>query len=211
MAQARGVAREAGLDGIYVIRTSLPAQTLSDAETVGAYKGLARVERAFQSLKSIDLQPTSIWASRGCAPTSSCACSPTMSSGICAKRGRPSYSTTTNALRLRKSAHRPSPPSSSRLPPSASAPAAGAMTACPLHQLQRPHAPSRDHDAQHRRLASGPERHDHPLPPNPPRSRTRRSRCSARACSVSSRQPEPSRKMPRQSEKFSICTMQTSG
>ncbi len=50
------VAREARLDGLYVIRTSLPAETLSAEEAVRAYKDLARVERAFRSLKSIDLQ-----------------------------------------------------------------------------------------------------------------------------------------------------------
>ena len=33
----------------------------------------------------------------------------------------------------------------------------------PVTSFSEPHAPSRDHDAQHRRLASGPERHDHPL------------------------------------------------
>lgn len=50
------IAREASLDGLYVIRTSLPAETMSAADTVRAYKDLARVERAFRSLKSIDLQ-----------------------------------------------------------------------------------------------------------------------------------------------------------
>jgi hypothetical protein len=48
--------REARLDGVYVIRTSLPAATMSAAEAVRAYKDLARVERAFRTLKSIDLQ-----------------------------------------------------------------------------------------------------------------------------------------------------------
>jgi len=47
---------QARLDGIYVIRTSLPAETMSAAEAVRAYKDLARVERAFRTLKSIDLQ-----------------------------------------------------------------------------------------------------------------------------------------------------------
>jgi transposase len=47
---------EARLDGIYVIRTSVPAEHLDAAETVKAYKDLARVERAFRSLKSVDLE-----------------------------------------------------------------------------------------------------------------------------------------------------------
>ena len=51
-----GIAREARLDGLYVIRTSLPTETMSADDAVRAYKDLARVERAFRSLKSIDLQ-----------------------------------------------------------------------------------------------------------------------------------------------------------
>src|SRR5574338_274260 len=52
---AEAVAAEAALDGFYVLRTSVPAATLDAAATVLAYKSLARVERAFRSLKSIDL------------------------------------------------------------------------------------------------------------------------------------------------------------
>jgi Transposase DDE domain len=50
------IEREARLDGIYVIRTSLPAEAMSAADAVRAYKDLARVERAFRTLKSVDLQ-----------------------------------------------------------------------------------------------------------------------------------------------------------
>lgn len=50
------IAREARLDGLYVIRTSLSAEAMSANDAVRAYKDLARVERAFRSLKSIDLQ-----------------------------------------------------------------------------------------------------------------------------------------------------------
>lgn len=46
---------EGRLDGIYVIRTSVPTEHLDAAETVQAYKDLSRVERAFRSLKSVDL------------------------------------------------------------------------------------------------------------------------------------------------------------
>jgi hypothetical protein len=48
--------REAALDGIYVIRTSLPPETSSSEEAVRCYKSLATVERAFRSLKSVDLK-----------------------------------------------------------------------------------------------------------------------------------------------------------
>ena len=50
------VAAEAALDGIYVIRTSLPAERMSAEETVRSYKRLTQVERAFRSLKTVDLQ-----------------------------------------------------------------------------------------------------------------------------------------------------------
>jgi hypothetical protein len=50
------IAREAALDGVYVIRTSVPAAGLSSDEAVSAYKRLAQVERAFRSLKSVDLK-----------------------------------------------------------------------------------------------------------------------------------------------------------
>lgn len=50
------IAAEARLDGFYVLRTSLPAQVLGAADTVLAYKSLARVERAFRSLKTVDLE-----------------------------------------------------------------------------------------------------------------------------------------------------------
>jgi hypothetical protein len=49
------IAREAALDGIYVIRTSVAPDRLGASDTVRAYKDLARVERAFRSLKTIDL------------------------------------------------------------------------------------------------------------------------------------------------------------
>jgi hypothetical protein len=53
---AEGIAREAGLDGIYVVRTSVLEAAMSAAQAVRAYKDLARVERAFRTLKGIDLQ-----------------------------------------------------------------------------------------------------------------------------------------------------------
>ena len=50
------IAAEAALDGFYVVRTSVPAAYLDDVATVRAYKSLAFVERAFRSLKTVDLQ-----------------------------------------------------------------------------------------------------------------------------------------------------------
>jgi transposase len=49
------IAAEARLDGFYVIRTSVADNALAADDVVGAYKGLARVERAFRSLKTVDL------------------------------------------------------------------------------------------------------------------------------------------------------------
>jgi transposase len=46
---------EAKLDGIYVLRTSEPAERYSAADTVRTYKSLSHVERAFRCLKGVDL------------------------------------------------------------------------------------------------------------------------------------------------------------
>jgi hypothetical protein len=60
---ADAIAAEAALDGIYVVRTNLTKRILGDAATVGAYKSLAKVERAFRSLKTVDihLRPIFHW------------------------------------------------------------------------------------------------------------------------------------------------------
>ena len=60
---ADAIAAEAALDGIYVVRTNLAKKVLDDAATVGAYKSLAKVERAFRSLKTLDihLRPIFHW------------------------------------------------------------------------------------------------------------------------------------------------------
>jgi len=50
------IAAEADLDGIYVLRTSVPAGTLATDEVVRSYKGLEEVERAFGTLKGPELQ-----------------------------------------------------------------------------------------------------------------------------------------------------------
>lgn len=50
------IAEEARLDGIYVLRTNLPADQADAATTVRHYKSLARVERAFRCIKTTDLE-----------------------------------------------------------------------------------------------------------------------------------------------------------
>ena len=50
------IQKEAALDGFYVLRTSVPAETLGTAAAVSAYKSLAQVERAFRSVKTVDLE-----------------------------------------------------------------------------------------------------------------------------------------------------------
>ncbi len=50
------IAAEAALDGLYVVRTSLPAGELDAEGAVRAYKRLSAVERAFRSLKTVDLK-----------------------------------------------------------------------------------------------------------------------------------------------------------
>ncbi len=51
-----GIASEAALDGLYVIRSSVGADQLGAEELVRSYKLLAGVERAFKTMKSVDLQ-----------------------------------------------------------------------------------------------------------------------------------------------------------
>jgi transposase len=46
---------EASLDGVYVVRTSVPEERMPPAEAVRSYKRLANVERAFRSMKTVDL------------------------------------------------------------------------------------------------------------------------------------------------------------
>jgi transposase len=50
------IEREESLDGIYVIRTSVKQEVLSSQQVVASYKSLSGVERAFRSLKTVDLQ-----------------------------------------------------------------------------------------------------------------------------------------------------------
>ncbi len=53
--KAEAIAAEAALDGIYVIRSSLPADGFAAADLVLAYKGLSHAERGFRDIKSGDL------------------------------------------------------------------------------------------------------------------------------------------------------------
>jgi transposase len=53
--------KEAALDGIYIIRTSVPQDQLQDHAVVRAYKDLSQVEQAFRSLKTVDLKVRPIY------------------------------------------------------------------------------------------------------------------------------------------------------
>ena len=50
------IQREAALDGVYVIRTNVPAHDLAAEEVVAGYKSLRQVERAFRSMKTMQLE-----------------------------------------------------------------------------------------------------------------------------------------------------------
>lgn len=50
------IEKEKLLDGIYIIRTSLPKEIMSISECVRQYKNLSQVERAFRSMKSCELR-----------------------------------------------------------------------------------------------------------------------------------------------------------
>lgn len=51
----KSVSEEAALDGIYIVRTSLPEERMSPEGAVRNYKSLSNVERAFRSMKTVDL------------------------------------------------------------------------------------------------------------------------------------------------------------
>lgn len=53
---AERIETERKLDGIYVIRTSVPEESMNAFEAVRAYKDLTQVEQAFRSLKTVDLK-----------------------------------------------------------------------------------------------------------------------------------------------------------
>ena len=50
------VSSEAALDGIYILRTPLAAREMDSAQVVRSYKSLSQVERAFRSMKTVDLK-----------------------------------------------------------------------------------------------------------------------------------------------------------
>lgn len=50
------IASEAALDGVYIIRTSLAADRMDGPTCVRSYKSLSHVERAFRSIKTMDLK-----------------------------------------------------------------------------------------------------------------------------------------------------------
>ncbi len=58
------IAAEAAMDGLYAIRTNLTEEVISDAQAVLSYKSLAKVERAFRTIKTGDLEvrPVFHWA-----------------------------------------------------------------------------------------------------------------------------------------------------
>jgi transposase len=59
--KSNSIAEEEALDGVYVVRTSVSDVLLNSEETVAAYKGLSRAERAFRSMKTVDLKVRPIY------------------------------------------------------------------------------------------------------------------------------------------------------
>ena len=58
------IAQEARLDGMYAIRTNVPKDELTSEEAVASYKQLAVVEKAFRSLKTVDVKVRPIYRAR---------------------------------------------------------------------------------------------------------------------------------------------------
>ena len=50
------IAAEAALDGLYIIRTSVPMAQMDGPGCVRGYKSLTSVERAFRTIKTVDLK-----------------------------------------------------------------------------------------------------------------------------------------------------------
>jgi transposase len=61
MRKESSIEAEAALDGIYIIRTSVEAKSMDAVECVRNYKALSQVERAFRSIKTMDLQVRPIY------------------------------------------------------------------------------------------------------------------------------------------------------
>ena len=100
---------EARLDGIYIVRTSLPADALGAEAAVAAYKSLARVERAFRSLHrrpSCRCGRCMCMRKSTCGGTCSCACWPTTWNGTCAASWHRCCSRMPSARRPRRDATR---------------------------------------------------------------------------------------------------------
>lgn len=108
---------EAALDGFYVLRTSVSAETLASDEVGGPTRGSRRSSApSAPSRAQSSRSARSTTASRTASGRTSCsACSPTTSPGTCARRGRRCSSRTSS----RRSTQTPSPRPTARWPPSA--------------------------------------------------------------------------------------------
>ena len=128
------IQKEAALDGFYVLRTSVPAGALDTAAAVSAYKSLAHVERAFRSVKTVDLEVRPIHhrlAGRVRAHVFLCMLAYYVV-GTCAKPWRRCSSRITIRTMPARGAPRPSPPPKSPLPPKPRPPRAKRPMASPF-------------------------------------------------------------------------------
>jgi hypothetical protein len=126
---------EARLDGLYVVRSSLPEEAMSAEELIASYKSLAQVDRS--SVPSAPSSPSTCRSARsitgvspGSAPISSCACWPITSNGTCARAWRRSSTPTTTRPQPQPRAPPSSSPWNPRRRPSANAPVTGPTRPC---------------------------------------------------------------------------------
>ena len=188
--KAAAIAAEAALDGIYVVRTSLPQKALDNAATVGAYKSLAQVERAFRSLKTVDihLRPIFHWTAPRVRAHVFLSCSPITSSITCAP-GSPPCSTTRPIMRPPPQCAPASwPKPSAPTPPSASRRLAAPTTACRC-TASRASSPISPPIAGSRRPPPSMRNTSSPSTPGQPRSRAAPSNCSPSTRIVPSKRP----------------------
>ena len=126
------IAAEEQLDGLYIVRSNVEPEQFDAAQTVRAYKDLSKVERAFRSLKSVDLKVRPIHhrrADRVRAHVLLCMLAYS-SSGTCATRWRRCCSTTTTRRRPSSSGLRWSPPLAAHRRPWPRRAANGPTTTC---------------------------------------------------------------------------------
>ena len=142
------------------IRTSVPAEQLEPNETVQAYKDLARVERAFRCMKTVDLEirPIRHWTADARArPRLPVHARLSCRMASAPERWRRCCSTTPTSTPRAQNAPRRSPTTEPSRARQGQEGDQAQRQRLPRHELRRPHRPSRHADPQHHAHAARPQ------------------------------------------------------